>query len=137
MGVFMFDTTKSRPQTNTATPTANQTKETNDKSTNRPIRDYLVNRRPTNRRSYDTPSHDRAAYPESMAKLMCNGMLPAGIAIEAIEESRQAGVRRGVNASIELIEAMLERHRKGSSGRAELELVIHKLRSLTMEQVEG
>jgi hypothetical protein len=64
-------------------------------------------------------------------------MLPAGIAIKAVDEARQAGVRRGVNASIELIEGMLERHRKGSSGRAELELVIHKLRSLTMEQVEG
>ncbi len=58
-------------------------------------------------------------------------------ALQGIDDARKAGVQRGVNASIELIEAMLERHRKGSSGRAELELVIHKLRSLTMEQVEG
>jgi hypothetical protein len=56
---------------------------------------------------------------------------------ELMDKARKAGVRRGVNASIEIIEAMLERHRKGSSGRAELELVIYKLRSLTVEQVEG
>jgi len=68
---------------------------------------------------------------------MCNGMLPAAIAIEAVDEARQAGVRRGVNASIELVESMLQRHRKGSSGRAELEIVIHKLRQFTIEQVEG
>jgi len=64
-------------------------------------------------------------------------MSPAGMAIEAVDEARQAGVRRGITASIEIIEAMLQRHRKGSSGRAELELVISKLRNLTMEQVEG
>jgi hypothetical protein len=68
---------------------------------------------------------------------MCNGMLPAGIAIEAVDEARQAGVRRGITAAIQTIESMLERHRKGSSGRAELELVIHKLRLLTIEEVEG
>lgn len=64
-------------------------------------------------------------------------MVPAHIAIEAVNTARQAGVTRGINASIELVESMLQRHRKGTSGRAELELVIYKLRSLTMEQVEG
>ena len=58
-------------------------------------------------------------------------------ALQVMDDARKAGVQCGVNASIEVIEAMLDRHRKGSSGRAELELVIYKLRSLTVEQVEG
>jgi hypothetical protein len=53
-----------------------------------------------------------------------------------IRVARQAGVQRGINASIQLIEEMLPRHRKGSSGRAELELVIKKLQALNIEEVE-
>ena len=54
-----------------------------------------------------------------------------------IREARRSGVRRGINASIQLIETMLPRHRKGSSGRAELELVIRELQKLNIDEVEG
>ena len=105
---------------------------------NRLIRHRLANRRPTNRRSHDPASHDRAANTESMAKLM--DYLAVALGKETsllIESARQSGVRRGINASIQVIEDMLPRHRKGSSGRAELELVIKLLNKLDIDEVEG
>ncbi len=108
---------------------------TNAQIPNRSIRHRLANRRPTNRRSHDTPSHDRATYPESVA-VMLNRALDIETHI-MIQDARRAGVRRGINASIQVIEDMLPRHRKGSSGRAELELVIKLLNKLDIDDVEG
>jgi hypothetical protein len=61
------------------------------------------------------------------------------IQIEAlvIRNARQAGVQRGINASIQALEELRSRHNKRSSGYNDLSLAITKLQALTIDQVEG
>ena len=61
------------------------------------------------------------------------------IEIEAlvIRNARQAGVKRGINASITALEELRSRHNKRSSGYNDLSLAIVKLQALTVEKVEG
>jgi hypothetical protein len=61
------------------------------------------------------------------------------IQIEAlvIRNARQAGVQRGINASIQALEELRSRHSKRSSGYNDLSLAIMKLQALTIDQVEG
>ena len=58
-------------------------------------------------------------------------------AIEAINHARIAGVKRGINASIETLEKLRSMHSKRSSGYNDLTLAIIKLQELTIEEVEG
>lgn len=51
--------------------------------------------------------------------------------------ARQAGVKRGINASIQALEELRSRHGKRSSGYNDLSLAIIKLQALTVEEVEG
>ena len=53
-----------------------------------------------------------------------------------IDNIRQAGVRRGINASIATLEKLRERHNKRSSGYNDLTIAINALLSLTIEQAE-
>lgn len=66
-----------------------------------------------------------------------NASFPATFVIEELEKSRQAGVQRGINASIQALEELRSRHSKRSSGYNDLSLAIVKLQALTIEEVEG
>jgi hypothetical protein len=54
-----------------------------------------------------------------------------------LTNARQAGVKRGINASIQALEELRSRHGKRSSGYNDLSLAIIKLQALTVEEVEG
>jgi hypothetical protein len=60
---------------------------------NRPIRHRLANRRPTNRRSNDTPSHDRAAYPESVAVMATIGQIKYILGLSHLAPGRVEGAK--------------------------------------------
>ena len=62
---------------------------------------------------------------------------PIQIEALAIRNARQAGVQRGINASIQALEELRSRHSKRSSGYNDLSLAIVKLQALTIDQVEG
>lgn len=53
-----------------------------------------------------------------------------------IDLVREAGVRRGINASIKALEELRELHSKRSSGYNDLTLAISKLQALTVEEAE-
>jgi len=57
-------------------------------------------------------------------------------AAEVIDQIRQAGVRRGIKASITVIENLRERHNKRSSGYHDLSLALDLLSKLTIEDAE-
>jgi hypothetical protein len=53
-----------------------------------------------------------------------------------IDIVREAGVRRGINASIKVLQELRDRHNKRSSGYNELTIAITKLIALTVEEAE-
>jgi hypothetical protein len=62
---------------------------------------------------------------------------PANFVITELDKARQAGVQRGINASIQALEELRSRHNKRSSGYNDLSMAINKLQALTINQVEG
>ena len=74
---------------------------------------------------------------------MCNGMLPASIALEAVDEARKAGVRRGINAAIQILEELDLPYNHDRVTHMQVGMqhaknkAIQELRSLTVEEAEG
>lgn len=63
-------------------------------------------------------------------------MVPAHVAIESVNLARQAGVKRGINASIQALEELQNRN-DGTTMADFLPEIIAVLQNLTVEQVEG
>ena len=55
----------------------------------------------------------------------------------AIDAARQAGVKRGINACIDELYLLRQRHNKRSSGYHDLTIAIDALSKLTISEVEG
>ena len=100
----------------------------------------LVLHRPTNRLP-TTPTHRNLLRSPTQegGQIMELKSVASPIQIEAlvIRNARQAGVQRGINASIQALEELRSRHNKRSSGYNDLSLAITKLQALTIDQVEG
>lgn len=56
---------------------------------------------------------------------------------ELIDLARQAGVKRGINACIDELYLLRQRHNKRSSGYHDLTIAIDALSKLTISEVEG
>ena len=98
----------------------------------------LVHNRPTNRIP-TTPTHRNLLRSPTQkgGQIMVDATFPAQFVISELDKARQAGVQRGISASIQALEELRSRHSKRSSGYNDLSLAITKLQALTIDQVEG
>jgi hypothetical protein len=110
---------------------------------NRTLDNLLANRRPTNRRRHDHPNRHRSTNPESMAKLMGNWVSATEEERYLMDRARKAGVRRGINAAIQILEELDLPYNADRVTHMQVGMqyaknaAIRELRSLTVEEVEG
>jgi len=101
------------------------------------LANHLVHNRPTNRLSNHRTNNHLSRNPKEMEEqLMTNWISATEEERQLMDKARKAGVRRGINASRNVLLNMIAAG-EGMTAAAALKMALEQLTNLTIEEVEG